>query len=522
MKAEDTVTDPHAPADALYRVRLTDIFEGPMDLLVHLIRKNEINIYDIPIAIVTEQYLQYLEWLDAMNVEYAAEFVVMAATLAHIKSRMLLPLHAEEDEEEDPRQQIVRPLLEYLKIKSAAAQLSERPLLGEDTFTRAGFPGGRSRCDDDEVIKIGLFELIDAFQKVLSGLSAEARIESHLRNHLGQGAHHADRGPTGGQGVAHLLRAVQRAPDARGDRGHLPGHPGNGEAGADPAGAARELRDHQDILPVMDDLKNIVETLLFVAEEPLSAERLKKLLVQAEVAEIRAALESLQADYEARGGGFYLAEVAGGFQFRTRPEYNGWVRRLVDPKPVRLSKAALETLAIIAYKQPIIRADVEHIRGVDCGGVLRQLLERKLVRVLGRRGDPGPAADLRHHPEIPRDLRPQGPEGPAHTEGNRGVRQGPARRHRQRRDRAGRVRRVAGRRRRARRARWAGVARGGCLHGPRRSRRHPRMRMRPSPPPVPRLPPRHRRSQKKNLIWTPEPRKRTPTRGACAAMFSGA
>ena len=135
----------------------------------------------------------------------------------------------------------------------------------------------------------------------------------------------------------------------------------------------------------MDDLKNIVETLLFVAEEPLSAERLKKLLVQAEVAEIRAALESLQADHEARGGGFYLAEVAGGFQFRTRPEYNGWVRRLVDPKPVRLSKAALETLAIIAYKQPIIRADVEHIRGVDCGGVLRQLLERKLVRVLGRR-----------------------------------------------------------------------------------------------------------------------------------------
>jgi len=139
----------------------------------------------------------------------------------------------------------------------------------------------------------------------------------------------------------------------------------------------------------MDDLKNIVETLLFVAEEPLSPERFKKLLVQAEVPEIRAALEALQADYEARRGGFYLAEVAGGYQLRTRPEYTGWVRRLIDPKPVRLSKAALETLAIIAYKQPIIRADVEHIRGVDCGGVLRQLLERKLVRVLGRREIPG-------------------------------------------------------------------------------------------------------------------------------------
>jgi segregation and condensation protein A len=176
VKAEGTVTGTHAPADERYRVRLTDVFEGPMDLLVHLIKKNEINIYDIPIAIVTEQYLNYLEWLDAMNVEYAAEFVVMAATLAQIKSRMLLPVHAEDEEEEDPRHQIVRPLLEYLKIKSAAEQLSERPLLGEDTFTRPASPAAVP-ADDDEVVKIGLFELIDAFQKVLAGLSAEARID---------------------------------------------------------------------------------------------------------------------------------------------------------------------------------------------------------------------------------------------------------------------------------------------------------------------------------------------------------
>jgi segregation and condensation protein B len=135
----------------------------------------------------------------------------------------------------------------------------------------------------------------------------------------------------------------------------------------------------------MEDLKNILESLLFVAEEALSVERLKKLVESADGAEIRQALEALQADYDSRRGGFYLAEVAGGFQFRTRPDYTAWIRRLIDPKPVRLSKAALETLAIIAYKQPVIRTDVEHIRGVDCGGVLRQLLERKLVRVLGRK-----------------------------------------------------------------------------------------------------------------------------------------
>jgi segregation and condensation protein A len=172
MEQDDTTSsDP-------YRVKLSDIFEGPMDLLVHLIKKNEINIYDIPIALVTEQYLQYLEWMEAMNIEYAAEFVVMASTLAQIKSRMLLPVHGgEAEEEEDPRQQIVRPLLEYLKLKSAAEQLSRRPLLGEDTFTRPTVSGAWAAQGDEQVIKIGLFELIDAFQRILAALPEGEQIE---------------------------------------------------------------------------------------------------------------------------------------------------------------------------------------------------------------------------------------------------------------------------------------------------------------------------------------------------------
>jgi len=116
--------------------------------------------------------------MDALNLDYAAEFVVMASTLTQIKSRMLLPVHPEEaGEEEDPRQAIVRPLLEYLKLKSAAEQLAERPLLGEDTFTRPAPPAALAVADDEEVIKIGLFELIDAFQRILAGLPDEARIE---------------------------------------------------------------------------------------------------------------------------------------------------------------------------------------------------------------------------------------------------------------------------------------------------------------------------------------------------------
>jgi len=139
----------------------------------------------------------------------------------------------------------------------------------------------------------------------------------------------------------------------------------------------------------MHDINHIIESLLFVAEEPLTLDKLKSILETVEAKEIRTALQSLADLYEARGGGFKLYEVAGGWQLRSRPEYNEWIKRMLQPSPQRLSKPALETLAIVAYNQPIIRADIEHIRGVDCGGVLRQLMERKLIRVLGRKEIPG-------------------------------------------------------------------------------------------------------------------------------------
>ena len=135
----------------------------------------------------------------------------------------------------------------------------------------------------------------------------------------------------------------------------------------------------------MEDIKYIIESLLFVADEPLPVDRIKKILIQVETGEIRETMAELTAEYEARGGGFYLDEVAGGYQIRTRPQYTDWIKKLIQPKPLRLSKPALETLVIIAYKQPIIRSDIEHLRGVDCGGVIRVLLERKLIRVLGRK-----------------------------------------------------------------------------------------------------------------------------------------
>jgi segregation and condensation protein A len=161
-----------------YRVRLDDIFEGPMDLLVYLIRKNEVNIYDIPIALITDQYLEYIDWMKSMNIDLVGDFLVMAATLTQIKSKMLLPVHQGEDgDDEDPRLAVTRPLLEYLQMKSAAEDLDTRHLLGEDTFLRNPEKEDQMIEDEPEFIQVGLFELIDAFQNILKTISPEQRVE---------------------------------------------------------------------------------------------------------------------------------------------------------------------------------------------------------------------------------------------------------------------------------------------------------------------------------------------------------
>ena len=159
-----------------YKVKLENVFEGPMDLLIHLIKKNEVDIYDIPVALITEQYLAYLEWMQRLNIDNVGDFLVMASTLAHIKSRMLLPNHGIEEEEEDPRLELVRPLAEYLRIRSAAEALAKRNLLGEKMFTRkARFKDFAD--DDQEMIQVGLFELIDAFQKILQKVGKDHSVE---------------------------------------------------------------------------------------------------------------------------------------------------------------------------------------------------------------------------------------------------------------------------------------------------------------------------------------------------------
>jgi len=139
----------------------------------------------------------------------------------------------------------------------------------------------------------------------------------------------------------------------------------------------------------MENIKAVIEALIFASDTPLALEKICMILSDVEKKEIKEAFEKIVLEYNERQGGIYLQEVAGGFQFRTRPELGPWVKKLKSTKPHSLSPQAMETLAIVAYKQPIVKSEIESIRGVDVGAPLKGLLDKKLIRIVGRKDVPG-------------------------------------------------------------------------------------------------------------------------------------
>jgi len=177
--AEDVL---HSGGKDAYTFRLEG-FEGPLDLLLHLIQKNELDIFNIPIALITQQYLEYLQLMKVLNLDIAGEYLLMASTLLHIKSKMLLPksLEGEEEEEEDPRSELVRRLLEYQKYKQAAVELEKRPLLDRDVFIRL-VSAEPEPAAEEERVEVNLFELLEAFRKVLERVKPESVHEVTLEH----------------------------------------------------------------------------------------------------------------------------------------------------------------------------------------------------------------------------------------------------------------------------------------------------------------------------------------------------
>jgi len=162
-----------------YQVRIEN-FEGPLDLLLHLIKKNEINIYDIPVAMIAQQYLEYLEAMEELNLNVAGDFLVMAATLLQIKSKMLLPVDETVDDEEegpDPREELVRRLLEYKAFKEAARQLDDQEKVWRETFWRERAPSVEEVEEDLPLENVSLFDLVDALKEVLERNPSSRLIE---------------------------------------------------------------------------------------------------------------------------------------------------------------------------------------------------------------------------------------------------------------------------------------------------------------------------------------------------------
>lgn len=160
-----------------YKINL-ELFEGPLDLLLHLIKKNDLEIADIPISLVLDQYLDYLDLMKELDIDVAGDFILLASELAHIKSKMLLFEKKDEDEEElDPRADLMARLLEYQKYKRAAEFLSKRPLLNFDTFKRLPEKIEKELVQEEESIEIDPFQLLQVFGKILERAPKEASHE---------------------------------------------------------------------------------------------------------------------------------------------------------------------------------------------------------------------------------------------------------------------------------------------------------------------------------------------------------
>jgi segregation and condensation protein A len=165
--------------EADYKVRL-EIFEGPLDLLLYLIKQDEIDIYDISLERITSQYLEYLQAFKELNIELAGEFIVMAANLIYLKSRNLLPVDQQPPEEDvgedDPRWELIRQLIEYKKFKEAAAELHLRELEQERIFAREGGPSAELQ-EPLRLGEVGIFQLINAFQTVIKRIEARENVQ---------------------------------------------------------------------------------------------------------------------------------------------------------------------------------------------------------------------------------------------------------------------------------------------------------------------------------------------------------
>ena len=386
-------------------------FEGPLDLILFLLSKNKIEIQDIPIALILDQYLAYLELRQRMDLEVASEFITMAAQLMFIKTRMLLSL--EDEEAQSEMDQLIRSLEErrssenYARIKAAAAKLGPMGEFGRNIMVRGPEPVERG--------KVYLYDhqpedLLAAMQEIAGpGRAARTAPPDQFHGDRQSGALPRGQQGRGDPGAAEAARhhqlppAVPGQPQPQRGGGHLHRGAGAVQGQDDPPGGQRHrLHRHphrrgwghfdpvrSSMTLEMKELEAAVEGILFASGEPVHIDRIC-LALDIDRLSAQQILQRLGDYYAYERRGMRLIRMEDTWQLCSAPDYADIIRRAFEiRKSAKLSQPALEVLSIIAYYQPTTRAYVDQVRGVDSAYTVGLLLDRKLIEECGRLQVPG-------------------------------------------------------------------------------------------------------------------------------------
>ena len=335
------------------------VFEGPLDLLLHLIDKNKIDIYDIPIVEITNQYMEYIQAMDRADLNVMSEFLVMAATLLDIKCKMLLPKEVnEEGEEEDPRQELVEQLLQYKMYKYMSYELRDRQVDGEKLFYKgATIPDEVKEYEEpvdlDTLLDgLTLTKLNDIFQDILK---RQADKTDPIRSKFGKIEKEEVTLPEKLEYVYEYAKVHHRF-------------------------------SFRDLLKKQASKVQIIVTFLAVLELMKTGE----IQVYQDVPTTEKLIHNMMDKYQKEERGIRIIELDHAYQLCSKPEmYEYLIRIAKQPKKYVLTDVMLETLSIIAYRQPITKLEIEKIRGVKSDHAVNKLIEYNLVCELGRLDAPG-------------------------------------------------------------------------------------------------------------------------------------
>ena len=363
-----------------------EAFEGPLDLLLHLIEKNKIDIYDIPIVEITAQYLDYIRQMQREDMNVMSEFLVMAATLIDIKCKMLLPKEVNEDgEEEDPRAELVQKLLEYKMYKYMSFELRDRQVdAARNMYREQRLPkeveAYRQPIDYEELIgDMNLNKLHEIFRSIVK--KQEDKIDP-VRSQYGN---------IEKDEVDMDIKMLYVEAYAREHKTF----------------SFRKLLEKQNskmevivtFLIILELMKTgkinisqeeaVIEAILFTMGDSVEISRLAE-VIEEDVKTTKSILKDMAARYEEENRGIGLTQFDDSVQLCTKADmYEYLIKIAKTPRKMTLTDTVLETLSIIAYKQPVTRLEIERVRGVSCDHAINKLLEYDLITELGRLDAPG-------------------------------------------------------------------------------------------------------------------------------------